>query len=106
MVQQLVPLPVQVPLRVQLRVQLRVPLRVLLQQRVLLQLPLRVPQLLPQLLPLPLPLWVLGSCLRYQILSHVFARCASQKTQGHARLARETRAILACRTLSVCFLTR
>ena len=25
---------------------------------------------------------------RYQILSHVFARCASQKTHGHARIAR------------------
>ena len=27
---------------------------------------------------------------RFQILSHVFARCASQKTHGHARIARET----------------
>ena len=33
----------------------------------------------------------LGSGQRYQILSHVFARCASQKTHwhGHARIARE-----------------
>ena len=30
----------------------------------------------------------LGSGPRYQILSHVFARCASQKTHGHARIAR------------------
>ena len=33
-----------------------------------------------------------GSCQRYQILSHVFARCASQKTHGHARIARFSRA--------------
>ena len=35
----------------------------------------------------------LGSGPRYQILSHVFARCASQKTHGHmghARIARES----------------
>ena len=32
----------------------------------------------------------LGSGPRYQILSHVFARCASQKTHGQARIARET----------------
>ena len=37
--------------------------------------------------------FTLGSGPRYQILSHVFARCASQKTHGHARIARETRAI-------------
>ena len=30
----------------------------------------------------------LGSGLRYQILLHVFARCASQKTYSHARIAR------------------
>ena len=30
----------------------------------------------------------LGSGPRHQILSHVFARCASQKTHGHARIAR------------------
>ena len=29
-----------------------------------------------------------GSGPRFQILSHVFARCASQKTHGHARIAR------------------
>ena len=34
----------------------------------------------------------LGSGPRYQILSHVFARCASQKTHGHARIARVSRA--------------
>ena len=28
-------------------------------------------------------------------MSHFFARCASQKTHGHARIVRETRAILA-----------
>ena len=33
-----------------------------------------------------------GSGPRYQILSHVFGRCASQTTHGHARIARETRA--------------
>ena len=27
-----------------------------------------------------------GSGRRYQVLSHVFARCASQKTHGHARI--------------------
>ena len=32
-----------------------------------------------------------GSGPRYQILSLVFARCASQKTHRHARIARETR---------------
>ena len=35
---------------------------------------------------------VLGSGPRYQILSHVFARCASLKTHGHARIARDTQA--------------
>ena len=40
--------------------------------------------------------WPVGSGQRYQILLHVFARCASQKTHGHARIARETREILAC----------
>ena len=30
-----------------------------------------------------------GSGPRYQILSHVFARCASQKTHWHTRIARE-----------------
>ena len=30
----------------------------------------------------------LGSGPRYQILSHVFAHCASQTTHGHARIAR------------------
>ena len=29
----------------------------------------------------------IGSGPRHQILSHVFARCASQKTYGHARIA-------------------
>ena len=33
----------------------------------------------------------IGSGPRYQILSHVFARCVSQKTYGHARIARESR---------------
>ena len=33
----------------------------------------------------------LGSGPRYQILSHVFGRCASQTTHCHARIARETR---------------
>ena len=33
----------------------------------------------------------LGSGPRYQILSHVFARCVSQKTHGHARIARDSR---------------
>ena len=58
----------------------------------------------------------LGSGQRYQILSHVFARCMSQKTHWHARIARETRAMLACpcvfwlsnacnSRMSVCFLT-
>ena len=32
----------------------------------------------------------IGSGPRCQILSHVFAGCASQKTHGHARIARET----------------
>ena len=36
---------------------------------------------------------MVGSGRRYQILSHVFARFASQKTHGHVRIARETRAI-------------
>ena len=40
--------------------------------------------------------WALGSGPRYQILSHIFARCASQKTHEHARIARVLRAILAC----------
>ena len=31
--------------------------------------------------------WQLGSGQRYQILSHVFAHCASQKTHWHARFA-------------------
>ena len=31
---------------------------------------------------------ILGSGPRYQILSHVFARCASQRTHGHAKIAR------------------
>ena len=30
--------------------------------------------------------WALGGGLRYQILSHVFALCASKKTHGHARI--------------------
>ena len=29
-----------------------------------------------------------GGGPRYQILSHIFARCVSQKTHGHARIAR------------------
>ena len=33
---------------------------------------------------------LVGSGPRYQISSHFFARCASQKTHGHARIARET----------------
>ena len=33
----------------------------------------------------------IGSGPRYQILSHVFARCVSQKTYGHARIARDSR---------------
>ena len=37
----------------------------------------------------------LGSGPRYQVLSHVFAHCASQKTHGHARIACVSRAILA-----------
>ena len=40
--------------------------------------------------------WQVGSGPRYQISSHVFARCASQKTHGHARIALVSRAILAC----------
>ena len=66
---------------------------------------------LPSILSVTQPV---GSGPRYQILSHVFARCASQTTHGHARIARvrtcenrtrfacdsrmkkETRAILAC----------
>ena len=43
---------------------------------------------MPNVVCLPLP--ALGSGPRYQILSPVFARCASQKTHGHARIARET----------------
>ena len=35
--------------------------------------------------------WQLGSGQRYQILSHVFARCASQKTHWHARIAHFSR---------------
>ena len=35
----------------------------------------------------------IGSGPRYQILSHVSARCASQTTHGHARVARVSRAI-------------
>ena len=51
------------------------------------------PSLPPLLLSVPLShVCALGSGPRYQILSHVFARCASQKTHGHARIARETRA--------------
>ena len=43
----------------------------------------------------------IGSGPRYQILSHVFARCAtaSQKTYGHARITRDSR-------MAVGFLTR
>ena len=37
------------------------------------------------------PGWPLGSGPRYQILSHGFARCASQKTHEHARIARVSR---------------
>ena len=39
-----------------------------------------------------------GSGPRYQILSHVFARCASQKTHGDASIARVLRAILVIAT--------
>ena len=39
----------------------------------------------------PAPRGQLGSGPRYQILSHVFACCASQKTHGHARIARVSR---------------
>ena len=31
----------------------------------------------------------LGSGPRFQILSHIFARCSSQTTHGHARIARK-----------------
>ena len=34
------------------------------------------------------PMCRLGSGPRYMIMSHCFARCASQKTLGHARIAR------------------
>ena len=48
--------------------------------------------------------WLLGSGPMYQILSRVFARCAtaSQKTYGHARIARDSRMAL----MAVGFLTR
>ena len=53
------------------------------------------PSLPPLFLSVPLShVCALGSGPRYQILSHVFARCASQKTHGHARIARVLRAIL------------
>ena len=32
--------------------------------------------------------WLVGSGHRYQILSHVFARCSSRRIYGHARIAR------------------
>ena len=35
----------------------------------------------------------LGSGPRYQILSHVFGRCASQTTHGHARIARVSKKV-------------
>ena len=44
--------------------------------------------------------------LEDQILSHVFARCTSQKTHGHARIARETRGFARNSPISVWFLTR
>ena len=43
-----------------------------------------------------------GSGPRYQILSHFFARCASQKTHGHARIACVSHAILACLCVFAC----
>ena len=68
---------------------------------------------MPNVVCLPLP--ALGSGPRYQILSPVFARCASQKTHGHARIARETENTRICENctrnacdsrMSVCFLAR
>ena len=47
----------------------------------------------------------LGSGLRYQILSHVFAHCASQKTFCHARFSSENRVNRDSR-MAVDFLTR
>ena len=34
--------------------------------------------------------------IRRLFVSHFFARCCSEKTYGHAIIARETRAIIAC----------
>ena len=53
----------------------------------------------------------LGSGPRYQILSQVFAHCASQKTHWHARIARKTLTYENCRRntcnsrMSMSFLT-
>ena len=44
----------------------------------------------------------LGSGPRYQILSHVFARCASQKTYCHARFACYSRMVVGFLTCSMC----
>ena len=55
---------------------------------------------------------LISSGPRYMICVTLFARCTSQKTHGHARIACETGAILACPCftcnsgMSVCFLTR
>ena len=38
----------------------------------------------------------MSSGQKYQILWHIFAGCASQKTQGHARIARVLHEILTC----------
>ena len=43
-----------------------------------------------------------GSGPRYQILSHVFARCATEKTYGHARIARDSRMAVGSLTRSTC----
>ena len=44
----------------------------------------------------------IGSGPRYQILSHVFARCASQKTYCHARFACYSRMVVGFLTCSMC----
>ena len=41
--------------------------------------------------------YVVGSGPRYQILLHVFARCSSKKTHGHARIAPVLRAMFRVR---------
>ena len=46
---------------------------------------------------------MVGSSPRYQILSHVFARCASHTTHGHARIARVSRVSQVSRAIDVLY---